>query len=444
MKRLFCLLTSTALFASAFMAQAEPATDSIDLNRVQLYFTTDQDPVGYQVNEKMTLTIAVDLDGQTLPGDHFIDWKTSSDDGVSAHGRVNLSKQPVVVQASMSRPGFVRLQTELVDANGVALEQDNWERPGRRVKIGFDGGAGAAVDQIQQAVPAPDDFVAFWERQRARLDAVPMKSLVTPVESKSPDFDTFAVKVDCVGPRPVTAYLTIPSGAKEHSLPARVTFFGYGVGKHFPQSGTKGEITLTVNAHGFDLAQEEAYYSKFSNSIRSNGEIYGFDPKQNSDPEAAYFNGMAMRAMRSLEFVKSLPQWDGKTLIVNGGSQGGLQSVWAAALDHDVSLCKVSIIWCANLAGESHDGRLGGWQPTWVPELAYYDVVNHAKYIRCAVDITRAALGDYTSPPSGLAAFYNNLNVAKKIFWVQGSTHGYISPRSKTYERGELAKSAKD
>ena len=40
----------------------------------------------------------------------------------------------------------------------------------------------------------------------------------------------------------------------------------------------------------------------------------------------------ALRVMRSLQFVKSLPQWDGKNLQANGGSQGGLQTVWAAAL----------------------------------------------------------------------------------------------------------------
>lgn len=440
MKQILCLLTSGLLLARACMAQAEPANAPVDWNRVQVSFSTDREPVDYHVNQEMTFTIAVDLDGQTLEGDYFIDWKSSSDDGVTNHGRVRLSEQPVVVKASLKRPGFVRLQAELVNADGVALEQDDFKKPERKVKIGYEGGAGADVDQIRQAVPAPDDFASFWERQKVRLSAVPPKFVMNPVESKSPGFDTFAVSVDCAGPRPVTGYLTIPTGAKDKSLPVRVLFYGYGVEKHLPHSGTEGEITFGVNAHGFDLDQDKDYYSKYRDTIRSNGQAYGFDPKQNRDPEKSYFNGMALRVMRALEFVKLQPQWDGKSLTVKGGSQGGLQSVWAAALDHDVSKCEVSIIWCTNMAGASKDGRLPGWHPEWVDELGYYDTVNHAGKIQCPVEIDRAGLGDYTSPPSGIAAFYNNLNVAKKISWVQGSTHGYISPQAETFKRSGPAK----
>ncbi|MDQ8206308.1 acetylxylan esterase [Coraliomargarita sp. SDUM461003] len=440
MKQLLCLFSAVVLLNVCLVAQSKSVhlgSNAIDLNRVHLSFTTDKDPIDYHVNEDMRFTIDLDLGDQELEGEYFVDWKSSSDDGVSDHGRVGLSELPLILTKSMSRPGFVRLQVELLDAQGVALKQDNWEKPGRTAKIAFEGGAGADVDQIQQAVPAPDDFVAFWERQRARLDAVPMNRKVERVESKTPGFDTYAVEVDCAGPRPVTGYITVPTGAADKSLPARVVFYGYGVGPHFPHSGTAGEITFAVNAHGFELAQEQDYYDNFKNLIRSHGEIYGFDPKQNSDPEAAYFNGMALRAMRALEFVKTQPKWDGENLIVKGGSQGGLQSIWAAAQDPDVSLCKVSIIWCANIAGESQDGRLGGWQPKWVPELGYYDVVNYAPYIECPVEITRAALGDYTSPPSGLAAFYNNLDTEKEIVWYQGSTHGYISPVFETFTRSD-------
>ncbi len=51
------------------------------------------------------------------------------------------------------------------------------------------------------------------------------------------------------------------------------------------------------------------------------------------------------------------------------------------------------------------------------------------------MDVTRAGLGDYTCPPTGVAAFYNNLTCPKKIKWVQGSTHGYMPPSSEKYER---------
>ena len=37
--------------------------------------------------------------------------------------------------------------------------------------------------------------------------------------------------------------------------------------------------------------------------------------------------------------------------------------------------------------------------------------------------------GDYISPPSGIAAAYNNLTCPKSFNWTQGSDHGYIPPK---------------
>jgi hypothetical protein len=45
------------------------------------------------------------------------------------------------------------------------------------------------------------------------------------------------------------------------------------------------------------------------------------------------------------------------------------------------------------------------------------------------VEITRAGLGDYVSPPSGLAKLWNAIHCGnKKIVWVQGSRHKEIPP----------------
>ena len=153
---------------------------------------------------------------------------------------------------------------------------------------------------------------------------------------------------------------------------------------------------------------------------------YAFDPIQNANPETAYFNGMVFRVMRSLQFVKSLPQWDGKQLTVQGTSQGGLQTIWAAGLDHDVTCALPGFIWCCDFGG-AKVGRIKGWQPEWVPALGYFDAVNHAKRITCPVNITGAGLGDYTCPPSGLTVLYNVIKTPKKIRYAQGD-HGLREP----------------
>lgn len=48
---------------------------------------------------------------------------------------------------------------------------------------------------------------------------------------------------------------------------------------------------------------------------------------------------MYLRVLRALDYVKTLPEWDGKNLIVIGSSQCGAQAIVAAALDPQVSLC---------------------------------------------------------------------------------------------------------
>jgi cephalosporin-C deacetylase-like acetyl esterase len=53
----------------------------------------------------------------------------------------------------------------------------------------------------------------------------------------------------------------------------------------------------------------------------------------------------------------------------------------------------------------------------------------------CRVNVTWAGLGDYICPPSGVAAFYNNLVCPKQIKWVQGAPHGYYPPNAQTFMR---------
>ena len=169
----------------------------------------------------------------------------------------------------------------------------------------------------------------------------------------------------------------------------------------------------------------KAYYKDLRKACGSNGHDYAFDPVQNSDPEKAYFCGMTYRLMRGLQYLKSRPEWDGKNLIVAGGSQGGLQTSWAAGLDKDVTLARPFITWGCNWGFVDGTRIRGPWHIPWAPGLGYYDAVSHIARAKCPVEITRAGLGDYTCPPSGLALFYNAIKAPKSIVWVQGSRHGH-------------------
>ena len=68
-----------------------------------------------------------------------------------------------------------------------------------------------------------------------------------------------------------------------------------------------------------------------------------------------------------------------------------------------------------------------------------------AKRIKNArVEITRAGLGDYTCPPSGLAISYKNIaSPNKSIKWVQGSDHGFVPAGSEVIVWSTMKKADK-
>ena len=411
----------------------------------ELRGTTDKDPVGYTPGEDMVFSInLLGVDAAAIPAGAKVAWTRTGDDGATVKGEAaaaDLVANPLVITTSIDRPGFVRVVAELLDENGEKARQP--KKPGQwwDNAIAFDGGAGAAIDRLGSQ-PEPADFDDYWKRQKARLAEVPVKATRVELPYKDPAVRLYAVSVDCAGPRPVTGFLSIPADASaDKRYPARANFQGYGTNiPHAPGWCPSDTIQFEVNAHGFDLEKDDAYYKEFFDSIHPQGYSYGFSPEENKNPDTAYFNGMALRVMRAFDYLKSLPEWNGRDLVANGGSQGGLQTMWAAGLVEGLSAAYPSVPWCCDLAGGKAGRLVAPWHIPYVPAIDYYDPVNHAKRVpaSCRVDITRAGLGDYTCPPSGVATLYNNLHAGKvSILWVQGSTHGYVPPEPRQTTRLE-------
>jgi len=431
MKRMLTVVLSAMAFCVAAAPSAKPWMKG----------TTDKSPLEYGTGETMTFTLTLER-AQSLPKGLEIVWERTGDDGKKETGKAPADPgKPLVIKTSLDRPGFVRIHAIVSNPDGTP-----WSPDGKPLKKGrpggypggvyFDGGAGVDVDAIRQAVPPPADFEDFWKRHKATLAAVSMNGAkCEAVVSSNTKVKIYMVSVPCAGPKPATGYLIVP--VKEGRYPARMSFHGYGASwgkKAWSVPDCKREngdtLHLILSAHGFELNRESSYYSAERRKAMSNGHTHGFDPKQNSDPETAYFCGMTYRVMRGAEYLKSRPEWNGKDFIVTGASQGGLQAIWAAALVPGVTSAMVQIPWCCDIGGTSIGRNHGEWYVQWMPALGYYDPVNMARMIpkSCTVDITSAGLGDYTCPPTGVATFYNNLTCPKGIVWLQGATHGYRPP----------------
>ncbi len=407
---------------------------------VQLKGATDKEnPVGYAVGEPIVFTLtASDVSADLATDGAELRWTRTGDDGKVARGTSPFrAGETCVVTTSLDRAGFVRLEAKVHDAKtGRPILRDK-KSPGAQhwvntKEVFFDGGAGVAVESIRQAKPEPADFDAFWASQKELLAAVPVTADLKPYKTIV-GCKVYAVTIACAGPRPVTGFLFVPEDAAPKSCRARVAFQGYGFRiQKCPEWAAANciaqkEIFLEINAHGYELGRDAAYYTEFGKGIRTPKYSYGFSPEENARPETAYFRGMALRVMRALQYMKTRPEWNGTDLIAEGGSQGGLQTSWAAGLDPDVTLARPSITWGCDYGATEPGGRLhGNWFIKYVPGLDYYDAINHIKRAKGKVEVTRAGLGDYTCPPSGLAAYYNAIPTPKSILWVQGSQHGVI------------------
>ena len=400
---------------------------------IQIIGETNKSALSYRPGEEMIFTFRVDF-GKSKPGKWFLSYTRQGDDNKTFKGKVPADKL-LTVKTSLDKPGFVSVTVYLVNEKGRVISYQYSRGDGRKLRrsIGYYAGAGVQAEKLRDC-GEPKDFDAFWASQKKRL-AAPFKDKVEKkLVKETKNGYIYAVSIPAPGPRPATGYMTVPKNAKAKSLPIYVTFFGYGTSiQKPPRNVPAGRIWFSLNAHGQKLGQNAAYYKAFFQSIRSGRYSYAFDPEQNKNRETCFFNGMVMRILRTLEYLKAQPEWNKKDLIVSGGSQGGLQTMWAAALDQDVTVAQPSITWCCDMAGTAKAKRLHGtWRIPYVPALDYYDPVFMAKRIKKAsVTITRAGLGDYTCPPSGLAISYNNLATPRKsIRWVQGSNHPFIPKKS--------------
>ena len=137
--------------------------------------TTDKDPITYKPGEKMVFTLSLeDVEGTIPAGEYFLDWKRSGDDGLVETGKVAVTGAPFVYATKLGKPGFVRLQAEVVDKAGKTYVKtftgdattpegkaamNRFER--QRKDIFFDGGAGVEIETLRTE-PEPEDFDAFW------------------------------------------------------------------------------------------------------------------------------------------------------------------------------------------------------------------------------------------------------------------------------------------
>lgn len=296
---------------------------------------------------------------------------------------------------------------------------------------------GLVVDpeKFQPGTNRPKDFRKYWKNEKKQLSALPMEVKSEKVENIKEGFDCSNIEINCIGPKPVRGYFAKPKNAAPKSLPIILFVHAAGVKGSWclsqPETAVKyakmgnGTLAFDLNAHGMLNGQPQEYY----NDLEAD-ELKGYFYRGLENREEFYFRGMYLRLMRTLDFLTSQPEWDGKRIIVIGESQGGGQALAAAGLDNRVSAAVATVPamcdWGGTLAG-----RKGGWpQPFSQPgdkqkmlqTLPYFDAAHLLKNSKATI-VTEIGFIDYTCPSNSIYSAINQSNGEKIVLSVPYRGH---------------------
>ena len=354
-----------------------------------------------------------------IPRDALVEYSVSDDlMEADTRGSVRLKGGRAFLKPGTSRrPGFRDIVlTTNVDSVSYT----------HHIKIGF------SVDKIQPVVSEPEDFLSFWSSAIAEARRFPLTySVEQSDEFSTEEFECRLVKLMLSPRQSLYGYLFIPRGARDGSCPAVLCPPGAGVKtikeplrhRYYAENGW---IRLETEIHGLDPRMDKKYFDDASAAF---GDYLSFGL---DSPDRYYMKRVYVGLVRALDFLCSLPEWDGTNLAVQGGSQGGALSLVAAGLDPRVTLCVANHPALADMAGDAGRRRAGGYphfdrkagilSPEAVRTLSYYDVVNFARHITCPVRMTWG-YNDNTCQPTTSYAVWNTLSCPKESLVTPVNEH---------------------
>lgn len=390
----------------------------------------EKDSAIYRKGEAVVFNVRLSENNQPLVGKE-IQYIIQGDGGFEQNGSLQSADPVATIRTKLDRPGFLKCTVTWKDADGK--------------QIAAMAGAGVDPLEIRAATPEPSDFDEFWNAKLKELAELPMNEKLVPVDAEkvnNPNVEVYDIKVDCLGGKPVSGYFAKPVGAKPKSLPIIINYHGAGVyTANMPISvAARNTLALDVNAHGIENGQPATFYSNLNNE-----ELKGYPTRGGDDREKLYFVGMFLRVARSIQFMKAQPEWDGKTIVVKGSSQGGGQALVAAGIDSDVNFCVAYVPAICYPLG-AIENCFDGWpgflrnknaqnaDPQIVKSVPYIDAANFARRIK-AESILSTGFIDYVCSPTSVYVAYNNIQAPKRIITTPETDHSVSREASETAEK---------
>lgn len=382
-----------------------PLDAQIRGNNYRVEVSPDNKDWTYYVGQRVTFTVMVLKAGVPMD-DVKVDYEMGPVmyPNVKKHD-VTLNDGTMKVSSSMKHAGFLRLK--------VTAHINGKEYKGLCT-------AAFSPEKIHPTTVCPDDFYQFWSNTLtcARYTSLePTKELLP--ERCTKDVNVYQVSFQNIrwGSR-TYGILCVP--VKSGKYPALLRVPGAGVRPYQGDVLTagKGAITLEIGIHGIPVTMPQDYYDKLDN-----GALNCYWNFNRNDRDENYYKRVFVGAVRAIDYICSLPEWNGNCLGVTGSSQGGMLSLVCAALDKRVTFyAAIHAAMCDHTAALK--GVACGWPHYFygqknadikeIEASRYYDGVNFARFITVPGWFS-FGYNDEVVPPTSAYGTYNIINAQKEI-----------------------------
>ena len=414
MKRLFFNILFLCLCGAESVAQGfRQEYGDARKTFVETVATPDHADSRYGLGQPAALRVVAREGGVPLEGT-TIYYKVGSEMYLPEHydSTAFVGGEAVLQMGTMQEPGFLACQYEF-RAGGKTYKD--------LVKVAYE------PEAIRTFTPMPKDFEAFWQKALKEARKVPLEPEYFDVPDATNDkFVTKLVRLHVGKEKWMQGYLTLPRHLEGTGGRFPVVLCPPGAGSqkiypsdYFPKEGC---IYLKIEIHDNDQRLSDEAYAE------ERKKCDGYMSRGMESRDTYYYKDVYVGCARVVDFLCTLPEWDGRNVIVTGGSQGGALTIVTAALNEKVTMCAPFYPALCDVMGFLHR-RAGGWPKffsgfykdgrTTVPDdkatetLQYFDVVNFARLLKVPVFMSWGYNDDTCSPTSVWAA-WNEIKAPKE------------------------------
>lgn len=393
-----------------------PSFGQIPRQYLDISVSPDHRDWTYQLGEKVDFVVSVTQSGRPVPLENVRFFVKEEKMEPIKEGALELKDGKATISVpGMKTPGFLRCE--------IFATVDGKEYRGL-------GTAAFEPESIRPTVKMPADFDGFWNAAKKELAEVPMDPKMIHMPERSTEtVDVYHVNFQNIKNSRIYGVLTVPKAQGKY--PAILQVPGAGIR---PYSGdlakaARGAITLQIGIHGIPIDLVPEVYANLSS-----GALNGYWNFNVSDKDIYYYKRVYLGCIRAVDFLVSLPQYDGQNLGIQGGSQGGALSIITAALDPRIKYLSAMYPAMSDMTGYLN-GRAGGWPhifagnnltyynyPDAIETIGYYDVVNFAKILKTP-GFYSWGFNDDTCPPTSYYSAYNEIKAPKTLFVVPETGH---------------------